>query len=577
MLAVSFLLGITLFVVELGSIGLVDETPPLFASSARAMAETGDWLIPHVNGLPRYDKPPLVYWLMAGLYRLPAPQHWDPLGSWSAALPSALASVAVVMLLALLMAWWDRRFWLVAPLIWGLSPLVMAWSRIGVSDALLTALVTAALLASWLRLVCAAWPWWPCWVMLALAVLTKGPVAIALFGLTWIGFALRHRGKVAHAWLGMAQRLKLLPGLLLCLAITLPWYGAAAWRDGAPFLQSFFGYHNLQRFTEVVNHHHSPWWFYGALLLLASLPWSAALVLGLWRALRAVPQNVTSDSLPQFCACWLLAVLLLFSVSATKLPSYWLPATPAAALLVVTVAQQQDWLSRLTLRLGAINSLAIALLLALSSSWLPLINDQELAGLPAALDHLHLVPMAVMVLLIGGASALALLRQSNPWSMLAVQSSWLLLLPLLWWPLLRVGDALRSAPLRAMAAEVVQRQSPAQPLVMAGLIKPSVHFYARVPVAYEGTSDQALVNLHDRLLRERRVRVPAGTQRLLVLAPLNLKERRGWGAMLSPLQAQHGPYGLWWLDLQLLDRRAAMLQLRKGLRPTWQEPRPERF
>jgi 4-amino-4-deoxy-L-arabinose transferase-like glycosyltransferase len=35
------------------------------------MAESGDWLIPQVNGLPRYDKPPLVYWLMASLYSLP--------------------------------------------------------------------------------------------------------------------------------------------------------------------------------------------------------------------------------------------------------------------------------------------------------------------------------------------------------------------------------------------------------------------------------------------------------------------------------------------------------------------------
>ena len=37
------------------------------AASARAMVERGDWLIPHVNGLPRYDKPPLVYWLMGSV------------------------------------------------------------------------------------------------------------------------------------------------------------------------------------------------------------------------------------------------------------------------------------------------------------------------------------------------------------------------------------------------------------------------------------------------------------------------------------------------------------------------------
>ena len=97
---VAVLLGLVLFVWDLGSIGLVDETPPLFAASARAMAESGDWLIPHVNGLPRYDKPPLVYWLMAALYSLPAHARWDPLGSWAAGLPSALASTATLLLSA---------------------------------------------------------------------------------------------------------------------------------------------------------------------------------------------------------------------------------------------------------------------------------------------------------------------------------------------------------------------------------------------------------------------------------------------------------------------------------------------
>ena len=74
-------LGMAICSWKLGSTGLVDETPPLFAAAARGMAESGDWLTPRVNGLPRYDKPPLVYWLMAAAYALPDPSHWDPLGT----------------------------------------------------------------------------------------------------------------------------------------------------------------------------------------------------------------------------------------------------------------------------------------------------------------------------------------------------------------------------------------------------------------------------------------------------------------------------------------------------------------
>ena len=91
------LLGAGVFLLGLGQTGLVDETPALFAASARQMAESGDWLIPQVNGLPRYDKPPLIYWLMGGLYALPGSDQWDPLGSWAARLPSALASMTTMV------------------------------------------------------------------------------------------------------------------------------------------------------------------------------------------------------------------------------------------------------------------------------------------------------------------------------------------------------------------------------------------------------------------------------------------------------------------------------------------------
>jgi 4-amino-4-deoxy-L-arabinose transferase-like glycosyltransferase len=80
-LLLTLVLGLLLFVWRLGSTGLVDETPPLFAASARAMVETGNWLVPQVNGLPRYDKPPLVYWLMALVHQLPGQSLWDPFGS----------------------------------------------------------------------------------------------------------------------------------------------------------------------------------------------------------------------------------------------------------------------------------------------------------------------------------------------------------------------------------------------------------------------------------------------------------------------------------------------------------------
>ena len=58
---IVLIFGIIIFILDLGTTGLVDETPPLFAAAARAMSESGDWLTPKVNGMFRFDKPCLLY------------------------------------------------------------------------------------------------------------------------------------------------------------------------------------------------------------------------------------------------------------------------------------------------------------------------------------------------------------------------------------------------------------------------------------------------------------------------------------------------------------------------------------
>ncbi|MBA2749514.1 MAG: glycosyltransferase, partial [Tatlockia sp.] len=69
-LAILWLLfvGLVAFFWHLGSTSLIDETEPLFAEAARQMKLTGDWITPFFNGETRFDKPPLIYWLIALFY-----------------------------------------------------------------------------------------------------------------------------------------------------------------------------------------------------------------------------------------------------------------------------------------------------------------------------------------------------------------------------------------------------------------------------------------------------------------------------------------------------------------------------
>ena len=599
--------GIALFIWRLGSTGLVDETPPLFAASARAMAETGDWLTPRVNGLPRYDKPPLVYWLMGLGYLLPGQSLWNPLGSWAASLPSALSSVVVMLALAATLLRWPQpspagaqgdlggatRSALTAfsaALAFALSPLVLIWSRVAVSDSLFTATLALSLLLFWRRYAdpeCQGW--WPAWLLLGLAVLTKGPVALVLVGLTLALFAW---------WQGEPKLLmrlwRPLPGLVITAAVALPWYGAELLVEGEPFWQSFFGYHNLQRFTSVVNHHLQPWWFFGPMLVVASLPFTPLLLLGLAQALARGRRQPARASLGPFAACWLLVVFGFFTLAATKLPSYWLPATPAAGVLIALAAQDlvawRDparpeaclWRGRLV----GLTTLALTAVLCggllFSAHWIPLIQDPEMPTLPAEMLASGLVVRAGLCF--GLALAVALALAWSRW-----RPAWLaaMQLPLVLFgvaalePLIGLGDRVRQLPVRQIAAEVVRLRRPGEPLAMVGTLKPSLHYYTRQVVIFEGLRGYGLVNLADRLQREwrqgQRPSAAIAGSTVLVVMDRDTSRLAYWQPVAHTVLAHYGLYQLWRVDRLELARQAQALKDNFGVSANWQDPRPERY
>ncbi|MGB7565925.1 MAG: glycosyltransferase family 39 protein [Prochlorococcaceae cyanobacterium] len=609
-LGLTVALGVLLFLRGLGDSGLVDETPPLFAASARAMAETGNWLTPAVNGLPRYDKPPLVYWAMALGYLLPGQPHWNPLGTWAANLPSALASIAVMVALAFtLLRWpqpagsaqrpprWPALTALAAPLAFALSPLVILWGRIGVSDGLFSACVALTLLLFWQAHADPSRPWWTPWPVLGLAVLAKGPLALLLAGFTLLAFGL-HQGNLGV----LVGRFRPLRGLAITALVAVPWFAAVLVVEGKPYWDSFFGYHNLQRFSSVVNQHLQPWWYFGPVLVVASLPFTPLLLLGLGRALgrprgAGLPaHSLPAQSLGAFAACWLLVVLAFFTVSATKLPSYWLPATPAAALLIALAAQGADqpaapgpatqapdrplaWARALTLFLGGV----LAAALWASPGWVPLINDPEMPTLPAALLASGLVLRAAFCFSLLVVLGLVLWRwpRRPPGWLLAVQLPLVLFQAVAVLPMWSLGDGVRQRPVREIASELVRQRRPSESVAMVGILKPSLHYYSRRVVLYEGRWPNAVVNLNDRLLHERRhgqapTRLDQAPTVLVVIDDTTSREPY-WQGLGAEELAHIGLYKLWRLDRRRLDERARGLINSGQARVQWRDPRPERY
>ena len=83
-LGLVLVLSVLIALWRLGSTGLMDETPPLFAAAGRAMADTGDWLT-RVKARGTTN----AACVLAGAFNaLPGREGWDPLGNWAARLPS---------------------------------------------------------------------------------------------------------------------------------------------------------------------------------------------------------------------------------------------------------------------------------------------------------------------------------------------------------------------------------------------------------------------------------------------------------------------------------------------------------
>ena len=288
-----------------------------------------DWLVPHLDTVPRLNKPPLVYWAMAASFRALGVREW------SARLVPALASLLVLVLIAV----WGARVWnnctgWAAAMAWASGVGVVAMGRIANTDMLLCAAIALTMFGIFWATELEGARRWQMGALaglgMGLALLAKGPVGVALPLL----FAL--------VYLTLSGRWKEAPwgALMLALGVALmigaPWYGAVeAERPG--FLKSFLGEENLKRWRGDPDFHNpTPFWYYLPVIAGGFLPWTGFLVpaLGVWRRRVFGSTEARQARAQLFLTVWAVVLTAFFSVSSTKLMSYVLPAFPAFALLI---------------------------------------------------------------------------------------------------------------------------------------------------------------------------------------------------------------------------------------------------
>jgi 4-amino-4-deoxy-L-arabinose transferase-like glycosyltransferase len=329
-----------------------------YAEIPREMVASGDWLTPRLNGFKYFEKPPLQYWATATAFAALG------VAEWSARLWTALTGF-----LGVLLAYYAGRRLLGAA--GGVcAAAVLASSGLYVFAGHVVSLdmgVAFFLALAVFAIVFAQSDGTPerarrnwmlaAWAAMACAVLSKGLIGFVLPAVAVLAYAAWQRDAA------LLRRLHAGPGLALFLAIAAPWFMAVS-AANPEFAHFFFVQEHFERFLTTQHRRAGPLWYFVPVLLVGAMPWALAMLGGLWQAARGAEPSRFKPL--RFLAAWCAVVLVFFSVSGSKLPSYILPVFPALALLIA--AQLLRASRRLLVAQAALGTLVGAAVLAAAAA-----------------------------------------------------------------------------------------------------------------------------------------------------------------------------------------------------------------
>jgi 4-amino-4-deoxy-L-arabinose transferase-like glycosyltransferase len=320
------------------------------AQNAQSILDEGCW------GLPRQfdrhlelQKPPLYYWLVAGLARL----RGGPVDALGVRLPAALAALGVVGLLYFFGCWRGRPILGLAAGVIAATAHHFTWmARVGRIDMPLTLAVGLSLTCYYLARLRqgqrqSSWGYvLTAYLAMAAAFLLKGPIGIVLPVVVATAYLAMERQVPlpwqGRCWLRLIHELGLWWGLPLVVALISPWCIWADRQTNGSLFRTFFWYHNFERaFGGSGGLRAHPWWFYGPRLAADLMPWSLLVPAAAWYFLSRKRSAVEpddnawrSDPEARFGLVWLVSMVLVLSCARFKRADYLLPAYPGAALLL---------------------------------------------------------------------------------------------------------------------------------------------------------------------------------------------------------------------------------------------------
>ena len=350
----------------------------------REMVVTDDYVTPRLDGMKYFEKPPLFYWMQAAAIKT--------LGINETSMRCGVVLFAILGCLSVFAVGalaYGSSVGILSTGILATSLIYYAHSHIIILDLVLSVLLSGCLWAFFLAFVKETPPTISrksliiaMYALSALACLTKG-----LIGAVLPGF-------VAFIWMLFTKNLKVLkdalyiPGILIFLAIFLPWHILVASRND-DFLHFYFFVEHFLRYTTTVHGRYQPVWFFIPIILGGMLPWTGFLFPTFKNLTKNMLQKKSEDT---FLACWIFGIFIFFSLSHSKLVPYILPIIQPIALILGRAFAEENFRD---FKIGA--AINIFLIIGICCAY-PLI--QKLIGDVLAIDDVRILLNATLGILL---------------------------------------------------------------------------------------------------------------------------------------------------------------------------------
>ncbi|MGV6889316.1 ArnT family glycosyltransferase [Rhodophyticola sp. SM2404] len=338
-------LSILVFSPGFYSLPILDRDEARFVQTSAQMLQSGDYIDLRLGDGPRYNKPVGIYWLQSGFAALTGAP--DLVQSYRAV--SQIGAVGVV-----LMSFAIARLVLPVPMAFCAAALMGATlvlggeARIGKTDAMLLFIILIAVfvvlravlrhndpLSHELKFAPLARLDWGAfalfWGAIAASVLIKGPIVFLILVpiLTFISWKSRS--------LDFLRYLRPMAGLLVFLALVLPWYVAITLRSDGLFWQASLMRDFLGKIHEGQEGHGAPFGTYLVLFWVTFFPASMVFAAGI-PAIWSLRKTLWV----QLSLSWILPTWLAFEIASTKLPHYVMPTYPAIAVMMIWALWQAN-------------------------------------------------------------------------------------------------------------------------------------------------------------------------------------------------------------------------------------------